>query len=102
MITLTDISSPITMRPTTGTVVYSVVTADGNAVESMTTDLTFQNTEWGTLDRSLIEISPSYWEKAKPANYSFILTPNNYEQNMKIYILLPKQVRVPDNWERKC
>ena len=99
MITLTEISSPVSMRPTSGTVKYAVETAEGNAVESMTTDLTFQNTEWGERDRNLIEISPSYWEKGKPANYSFIIAPNNYEQNMKIYILLPQQIRVPEKWK---
>jgi len=41
-------------------------------------------------------ITPNYWEKSVPANYTVIFNPINYEQNMQIHITVPGEIGIPD------
>ena len=54
------------------------------------------NAEAGTIDGTSAEVVASYFEKNKTANYTFSFTPVNFERNMRMYVGVPAEVKVPD------
>ena len=53
------------------------------------------NAEAGTIDGTSAEVVASYFEKNKTANYTFAFTPTNFERNMRMYVGVPEEIRVP-------
>lgn len=81
-ITFTNITSPYSLRPVNGSVVYSLTTAEGYTIETYSNDLKIKNEFLGNIDVSTAGVSPDYFERNKTANYTFSFSPVNYEQNM--------------------
>lgn len=81
-ITFTNITSPDSLRPVNGSVVYSLTTAEGYTIETFSDDLNIKNEFLGSIDVTTAGVSPDYFERNKTANYTFSFSPLNYEQNM--------------------
>ena len=66
-------------------------------MESMDEGVDIINTMPGELNASIVEVLPSYMEKDELANYTFSFIPKNFEQNMKMYLVVPMQLSLSDD-----
>jgi len=95
-INVTNITSQSSLRPAVGSVEFKVLSAEGYIIEAQTSGFIIQNKFTGLLDINTTGISPNYFEKNAPANYTVSFNPINFEQNMKIHIGVPWSITIPD------
>ena len=88
----TNVTSPDSLRPATGSIEYRVQTSKGYTIEAYTEDLEVVNTKAGQLLSQYAGVSPAYFEKDAITNYTVAFSPINYEQNMKIVVVVPEQI----------
>ncbi len=55
------------------------------------------NTDPTVISNQTAGITPSYFERAKLANYTLTFKPVNFEANMRILITVPSTIYIPDN-----
>lgn len=65
-------------------------------VEYLDEGVEIVNTLPGELNASITEVLPSYMEKSEFANYTLSFIPKNFEQNMKMYVVIPPQLALSD------
>jgi hypothetical protein len=102
LLTLTNIQTPPSRRPTAENITYTVTTKLGKPLEYYYTPLNFNNTNYGPLNVTQAGISPNWWEKNRTANYTVQFAPLNFEQNMKIEIYISPYVTIPQDWNNTC
>jgi hypothetical protein len=59
-------------------------------VEAITTGISVGNTLPGVISSDTAGITPDYWENNVLANYTLAFSPNNFEQNLQIWITIPE------------
>ena len=78
-IKLTNIQNPESFRPLSKSLEFQTVTSDNYLIESQSTGLEILNVEPGVLSNQTTGVTPNYWEKNTPANYTIGFVPLNYE-----------------------
>lgn len=100
--TLTKVTSPPSLRPADGPVRYKVISGNdrsrGQDIEAQYVGPTVVNKIAGVIQTNSADATPSYFEKGAPANYTISFVPVNFERNMRIIILFPKQIKFSDDW----
>jgi len=71
-----------------------VVASDGFEVEFVNEGYHLVNTEPGYLDIKLNSILPENFERGLISNYTIVLTPTNFLQNMTVVVSLPDQIKM--------
>ena len=79
---ITNIVSPFSLKPSSGSIAFKALTASGALIEEQTTGFVITNSKAGALNVSQSELVPSYFEKDAFANYTLTFVPINYEINM--------------------
>ena len=89
------------MQPTYSSITYQVSTEDLDVIETQDYGLVITNTEPGLLNHLKNGLHPSDFRQNADSNYTFLLTPKNYQQNMEILLTLPDEI-VFSGPEIKC
>jgi hypothetical protein len=72
------------------------MSAGGDIIEALDTGMNIFNQAPGEIPPKITEAVASYFEKNKTANYTFSFTPLNFERNMRIYVGVPEEIKIPD------
>tara|TARA_B110000285_G_scaffold224122_1_gene280526 strand:- start:349 stop:531 length:183 start_codon:yes stop_codon:yes gene_type:complete len=59
-------------------------------VEAITAGISVGNTLPGAISSGTAGVAPDYWENNVLANYTLAFSPNNFEQNLQIWITVPE------------
>lgn len=70
MITFTNMTPAVSLRPTSGMIAYNLTSYTGAALEKGEVNLTFENTNVAVMNYSLAGVTPNLWDKGRLANYT--------------------------------
>lgn len=93
---MTNIESLPSLRPVEGSIAFKILSKEGYIIEAIDTGMSIANLEPGQIDPAESEVSASYFEKNKTANYTFSFVPTNFERNMRMYVGVPIEIKIPD------
>lgn len=89
-IKITDVTNPLSFRPTEESIEYKVIASDGFEVEFVEEGYHIVNTVPGYLDIKTNSILPTIFERGLYSNYTLYLAPTNFLQNMTVVVTLPE------------
>lgn len=98
LVTLTNISSTDSLRPSTGIVEYSLTSVDEKPLEKADIELTFQNREPAWMDPNKAGVSPNLWDENQAANYTLTFFPVGYEMGMYADVYVNRRIGIPSDF----
>lgn len=93
---VTNVKNPPSYEPTFNSITYEVSSQDGDLLETKYDGNVLINDIPGYLDANRNGFLPGIFEQGQITNYTMTLVPENYLQNMKIFVTLPPQIDLDD------
>lgn len=101
LITMTNISSTVSLRPFKGDLFYKLTTVTGSPLETANIPLQFQNKVPSLMDPNKASVLPNLWDKGQRANYTLIFFPVGYETNMQLQVVIDSRITIPPDFGQR-